>query len=117
MPGTTGRPLLKMQVAEPYIPQIIKLACLARSWSCRMKPEFSVRICMICRATGCKIDHIEAGVRKQFFNSMQEIVRTLDSKGNDVTVVRDSDNRVTEVLLNGHQVEAFTYDDRPPPRA
>lgn len=55
--------------------------------------------------------HCDAGQREQWFNNRGEIVRTRDSNGNDVTVQRDLEGRVTHVQHNGVQVEAFTYDD------
>ena len=58
-----------------------------------------------------QIEHTEAGTRKQFFNSCNEIVRTKDSTGNDVEIIRDKDSRITQVLLNGQEVESFIYDD------
>lgn len=66
------------------------------------------------RGNRLTVDHRDAGLRKQWFDSHNEIVRTLDAGGNDVTVQRDPEGRVTAVLLNGAVVENFTYDDTTP---
>ncbi|MGB1250785.1 MAG: toxin TcdB middle/N-terminal domain-containing protein [Candidatus Promineifilaceae bacterium] len=55
--------------------------------------------------------HRDAGLREQWFNNRGEIVRTRDANGNNVTINQDLEGRVTSVLHNGVQVEAFTYDD------
>jgi len=58
-----------------------------------------------------RIEHNDAGTRNQFFNGANEIVRTLDSRNNDVSITRDADRRITKVTLNGAEVESFTYND------
>ena len=66
------------------------------------------------RGNRLTVDHRDAGLRQQWFDSHNDIVRTLDAGGNDVTVQRDLEGRVTTVMLNGAVVETFTYDDTTP---
>lgn len=66
------------------------------------------------RGNRLQLDHRDAAIRTQQFNSHNEIVRTVDAKANDVTVTRDLEGRVTEVFLNGVRTETFTYDDGTP---
>lgn len=66
------------------------------------------------RGNRLTLDHRDAGSRHQWFDSHNDIVRTLDAAGNDVTVQRDLEGRITRVLLNGTVVETFTYDDTTP---
>lgn len=60
------------------------------------------------------LEHRDAGRRTQCFNSHNEIVSTVDARGNNVAVTRDAEGRVTEVFLNGARTEAFRYDDETP---
>lgn len=66
------------------------------------------------RGNRLSIDHRDAGLRKQWFDSHNDIVRTHDVNNNDVSVMRDSEGRVTTVQLKGDNVESFTYDDVTP---
>ncbi|MBM9593825.1 toxin TcdB middle/N-terminal domain-containing protein [Roseitranquillus sediminis] len=66
------------------------------------------------RGNRLKIDHRDAGLRAQWFNAANEIVRTRDGRGNDVEIVRDGEGRVTEARVSGLAVEAFVYDDANP---
>ncbi|MDD7942025.1 toxin TcdB middle/N-terminal domain-containing protein [Actinomycetospora lutea] len=66
------------------------------------------------RGNRLRIDHRDAGHRIQWFNSHNEIVRTVDAKGDDVEVERDPEGRVTRVLLNGALTETFVYGDDDP---
>ncbi len=60
------------------------------------------------------IDHRDAGRRQQWFDSANDIVRTLDAAGNDVTVARDGEGRLLNVSHNGIRVEDYSYDDVSP---
>ncbi len=60
------------------------------------------------------VEHRDAGRREQWFNSHGEIVRMRDAAGNDITVDRDPEGRVTEVQHDGAVVESFVYDDVQP---
>ena len=66
------------------------------------------------RGNRLSLDHRDAGRREQWFDSHNDVVRTRDAVGNDVTVERDLDGRVLRVELDGTETEAFTYDDSTP---
>jgi RHS repeat-associated protein len=66
------------------------------------------------RGNRLSVDHRDAGLRLQWFDSHNDIIRTRDANGNDVTVERDSEGRITVVKLNGSVVERFSYDDVTP---
>jgi RHS repeat-associated protein len=66
------------------------------------------------RGNRLTVDHRDAGRREQWFNSQGEIVRMRDAAGNDITVERDGEGRITTVRRGGAEVEAFTYDDTEP---
>ncbi len=63
------------------------------------------------RGNRLMIDHRDAGRRDQWFDSHNDTVRTRDARANDVVAERDPEGRVTRVLLNGAEVESFTYGD------
>jgi RHS repeat-associated protein len=66
------------------------------------------------RGNQLSVDHRDAGRREEWYDSHNEIVRTRDARGHDVTVQRDGEGRITQVELNGAVVEQFTYDDVTP---
>ena len=63
------------------------------------------------RGNRLRVDHRDAGQRLQWFDSRNDIVRTLDAAGNDVTVRRDAEGRLRTVSHNGDPVEEYRYDD------
>ncbi|MGP1373759.1 MAG: SpvB/TcaC N-terminal domain-containing protein [Almyronema sp.] len=66
------------------------------------------------RGNRLMIDHREAGQRQQWFDSHNDIVRTLDAAGHDVSVSRDREGRIRSVSHNHQIVEQFSYDDLAP---
>ncbi len=66
------------------------------------------------RGNRLRIDHRDAGLRRQWFNIHNDIVRTLDAEGNDISATRDVEGRITGVSHNGSLNEQFTYDDTTP---
>lgn len=60
------------------------------------------------------IDHRDAGRRLQWFDSHRDIIRTLNAKGDDISVERDTEGRLIQVNLAGNTVEQFSYDDTAP---
>lgn len=63
------------------------------------------------RGNRLSVDHRDAGERRQWFDSSNDVVRTLDAVGNDVTVTRDAEGRLRSVSRNGALVEEYEYDD------
>ncbi|MCB0076249.1 MAG: VCBS repeat-containing protein [Anaerolineales bacterium] len=63
------------------------------------------------RGNRLTLDHREAGQRQQWFDSHNQIVRTLDGEGNDVRVTRDGEGRLLTVSHNGTLMEQYQYDD------
>ena len=63
------------------------------------------------RSNRLQIDHRDTAQRRQWFNSHNETVRTLDAQGNDVTVTRDLEGRLLSVSHNNRLIEQFIYDD------
>ncbi|MEM9550865.1 MAG: toxin TcdB middle/N-terminal domain-containing protein [Pseudomonadota bacterium] len=66
------------------------------------------------RGNRLQVTHRDAGRREQWFDAHNDAVRARDAKGHDVTAERDRDGRVTRVVLNGNEIERFTYGDTDP---
>ncbi|HMB64564.1 MAG TPA: SpvB/TcaC N-terminal domain-containing protein, partial [Eudoraea sp.] len=56
------------------------------------------------------VDHREAGMRKVWYNALKQPVKGEDANGSEISAEYDHLNRITRLLVNGTEVETYTYD-------